>query len=169
MHPTLLPQGRGRASIPWSILYGLSSTGVTLFKLDVGVDSGPIASQVVLPISPSETATDLYAKICQAHIQLIREAFPLLLSNNLSLTPQDSTLATYWTGRKPVDGLITSNMTVSEIDRLVRATTHPYPGAYFFKNSRKCLVWSGYPSFHSGCSPFHASDGIYWMSDYEFV
>src|SRR5690554_2083 len=42
MHPTLLPCGRGRASIPWAILKGLDTTGVTLFKLDEGVDTGPI-------------------------------------------------------------------------------------------------------------------------------
>src|SRR6266496_1733341 len=42
IHPTLLPAGRGRAPIPWAILKGLKQTGVTLFKLDAGIDTGPI-------------------------------------------------------------------------------------------------------------------------------
>ena len=50
MHPTLLPVGRGRAAIPWAILKELPETGVTLFKMDEGVDTGLIGSQVVIPI-----------------------------------------------------------------------------------------------------------------------
>ena len=45
MHPTLLPEGRGRASIPWAILKNLDRTGVTMFKMDEGVDSGPILDE----------------------------------------------------------------------------------------------------------------------------
>ena len=51
MHPTLLPVGRGRASIPWAILHQLSETGVTLIKLDEGVDTGPIVAQFIIPLS----------------------------------------------------------------------------------------------------------------------
>ena len=49
IHPTLLPEGRGRAPIPWAILKGLPRTGVSLFKLDQGVDTGPILDQAVVP------------------------------------------------------------------------------------------------------------------------
>ena len=46
IHPTLLPEGRGRASIPWAILKELNETGVTMFKMDNGIDTGPIAGQI---------------------------------------------------------------------------------------------------------------------------
>src|SRR5262249_6026267 len=50
MHPSLLPIGRGRAAVPWAILLGLQETGVTLFQLDEGVDTGPIVAQVRIPV-----------------------------------------------------------------------------------------------------------------------
>ena len=62
MHPTLLPVGRGRAAIPWAILKGLKQTGVTMFKLDEGVDTGDIIGQGIIEINENTTATDLYKK-----------------------------------------------------------------------------------------------------------
>ena len=60
MHPTLLPLGRGRAAVPWAILKGLDRTGVTLFKLDEGVDTGDIIGQEVIELREGITATELY-------------------------------------------------------------------------------------------------------------
>src|ERR671936_50395 len=80
MHPTLLPKHRGRAAIPWAILSGLAKTGVTLFEIADGTaDSGPLVGQVEVPIAPDETATTLYARITQAHVDLVREYVPKLL------------------------------------------------------------------------------------------
>ena len=78
-------------------------------------------------------------------------------------------MVTYWPGRKPSDGLITSQMTIGEIDRLVRATTHPYPGAYFLDGNLKYIVWSGSPLYKKGSVPYQALDGIYWIFDFEIV
>ena len=66
IHPTLLPQGRGRASIPWAIIKDLDETGVTMFKLDDGMDTGPILGQVVVPVEADETAATLYEKVVEA-------------------------------------------------------------------------------------------------------
>src|SRR5919198_449065 len=80
MHPTLLPRHRGRAAIPWAILSGLAKTGVTLFQIADGTaDSGPIIGQVELPIARDETATTLFAKLADAHVELIRRCVPELL------------------------------------------------------------------------------------------
>ena len=115
MHPTLLPKGRGRASIPWAILKGLNQTGVTLFKLDHGVDTGPIISQRVVQIASDETSSSLYSRITDAHVSLIRESWPLLVSNSVILHPQDVTCHCL-AGRSPDDGVILPSMTVLEID-----------------------------------------------------
>lgn len=53
IHPTLLPQGRGRASIPWAIIKGLDETGVTMFKLDDGMDTGPSSVRSSYPLKPT--------------------------------------------------------------------------------------------------------------------
>lgn len=141
MHPTLLPVGRGRAAIPWAILKGLDQTGVTLFKLDAGVDTGLIAEQIVIPLGPQTTATDLYDAVDAAHADLIRKAVPQLMAGTLALRNQDEALASVWPGRKPEDGEIDLQGSVWAAERLVRAVTRPYPGAYFHDGEAKVIVW----------------------------
>lgn len=142
MHPTLLPKGRGRAAIPWAILNGLEKTGVTLFKMDAGVDTGPIAGQIEIALSPDITATQLYEKVNSAHVQLMRTSVPLLIADKLELTIQDNLKASVWPGRKPEDGEINLAGSVFDAKKLIRAVTHPYPGAFFYKKSKKYIVWS---------------------------
>jgi methionyl-tRNA formyltransferase len=142
MHPTLLPVGRGRAAIPWSILLGLPETGVTLFKLDSGVDTGPIAAQVRLQLAPTETATTLYERVNAAHRQLILEHWPQVMSGDIVLTPQDDTRATVWEGRRPEQGRLDPAMGVADAERLVRAVTRPYPGAFVDLEGRRLRIWS---------------------------
>lgn len=141
MHPTLLPEGRGRAAIPWAILKGLRETGVTLFKMDAGVDTGPIAAQISIPLAPRTTATELYAKVDRAHTELMRRAIPGLLSDTLMLREQDESQATDWPGRRPEDGQIDLRGSVWDAERLVRAVTKPYPGAFYFREEKKIIIW----------------------------
>src|SRR5919199_4941981 len=90
MHPSLLPRHRGRAPIPWAILSGLARTGVTLFEiLDATADSGPIVGQVEVPLAPDETASTLFDKLARAHVDLLREFVPQLVSNTVRRVPQD--------------------------------------------------------------------------------
>lgn len=141
IHPTLLPVGRGRASIPWAILLGLPETGVTLFQLDEGVDTGPILAQQRVTIAPRETATTLYEKVCQAHRDLILRYWGALESGALVSRSQAEDLATLWPGRRPEDGRLDPAMRVIEADRLVRAVTRPYPGAFIDIQGRRLRVW----------------------------
>jgi methionyl-tRNA formyltransferase len=144
MHPTLLPKGRGRASIPWAIIKGLKETGVTLFKLDNGVDTGPIIGQIKIPIKRNETALSLYDLIISGHRDLIKNVWlKNLMPDNISLDYQNDKNATFWPGRKPEDGQILTTMSMKKIDRIVRATTKPYPGAFFLNNNKKIIIWSG--------------------------
>jgi methionyl-tRNA formyltransferase len=143
IHPTLLPEGRGRASIPWAILKGLKRTGVTLFKLDEGVDTGDIVDQEILPIASDETATSLYSRVQLSHETLIKRVWPQLVNNTLRLQEQDEEFASQWPARTPEDGRITSQMDCESIDRLVRATTHPYPGAFIDTTSKRYRIWAG--------------------------
>lgn len=141
IHPTLLPTGRGRAAIPWAIIKGLKETGVTLFKLDTGVDTGPIADQHVIPISKIETAKTLYEKVNIAHGDLIAKVYKKMENRSVHLIEQEELKATYWEARTPADGEIFFDMTVEEAERLIRATTHPYPGAFIKTNYGKMIIW----------------------------
>lgn len=178
MHPTLLPEGRGRASIPWAILKGLPETGVTLFKLDEGTDSGPIAAQRRIPIAPDEDATTLYRKVAETHADMLVEAWPALLRGDVEFREQDHSRATVWPGRKPEDGRLRLDMTAADAERLVRAVTRPYPGAFLDTTDGRIRVWKaeilasgGVPGFDAGHDPGAATiqfaDGALRLLDWE--
>lgn len=142
-HPTLLPKGRGRASIPWAIIKGLNETGVTFFRIDEGVDTGDIVAQERIPIDQVETATSLYSKVELAHRTLCVQVVNALKAGSLEAKAQDETQATIWPGRTPDDGVLTTDMSVVEVDRLVRATTSPYPGAFIDLSGKRYTIWTG--------------------------
>lgn len=145
LHPTLLPEGRGRAPIPWTILKGLRRSGVSLFHLIEAADAGDIITQSSYDVSPDETATTLYQKVCQATYRLVKETYPLLAAGLAPRRPQDESKTTHWTKRTPEDGLIDWNRSSTTIDTLIRAVTHPYPGAFSYLRGKKIIIWRGKP------------------------
>jgi methionyl-tRNA formyltransferase len=170
-HPTLLPVGRGRAAIPWAIIKGFDVTGVSFFKMDEGVDTGLILGQEEVPIHSNETALTLYNKVNTAHETLIKKIFINLRDHNVGGEVQDESRATYWVGRKPKDGELSLTMTVDEVDRLVRATTDPYPGAFIIRGDKKVTIWSGVISQDKvDSNVYHEivlGDGFFYATTYE--
>ena len=154
MHPTLLPRHRGRAPIPWAILAGLARTGVTLFEItDPTADSGEIVGQVVLDIAPDETATTLFQRLAEAHVQLTRELVPRLLARTAPRIPQDPSRASSWPKRTPADGIIDWETRAPYLYDWVRAQTRPYPGAFTFLGDEKVVVWGARPVDLEGSVP----------------
>jgi methionyl-tRNA formyltransferase len=146
MHPTLLPRHRGRAPIPWAILSGLARTGVTLFEIvDSTADSGAIVGQVGVDIAPDETATSLFARLADAHVQLVRELVPQLLSRSAPRIRQDPSRASSWPKRVPADGIIDWETRAPYLYDWVRAQTRPYPGAFTYFGDDKVIVWGARP------------------------
>jgi methionyl-tRNA formyltransferase len=146
MHPTLLPRHRGRAPIPWAILSGLARTGVTLFEIvDSTADSGAIVGQVVVEIAPDETATTLFERLAQAHVEIVREYVPQLLTRTAPRVPQDPRRASMWTKRAPADGIIDWETRAPYLYDWVRAQTRPYPGAFTFLGDERVVVWRARP------------------------
>jgi methionyl-tRNA formyltransferase len=171
MHPTLLPEGRGNAAIPWAIIKNLQTTGVTMFKLDEGIDTGPIIASVEIPIARAETARSLYAKSASGHRRLIRETWPLLHANAVQLSPQDEGCATVWPRRRPADGELNGSMDVETVSRMVRALGEPYPGAYIQISNRKLIIWEGVSQepLDEDSIRLTFSDGYYWATNYDWV
>lgn len=167
MHPTLLPEGRGRASVPWAILKGLKKTGVTMFRLDEGVDTGDILGQVEIPMEEDITATELYARVNAAHIELIEKYWQDIMGDSLKLRKQDESLATEWPGRTPEDGRLSHGMSMQEAGRLVRAVTRPYPGAFYEEDGKKVIVWSATVSETPAKKSFYLEDGYLNPIEYE--
>ncbi len=154
MHPTLLPRHRGRAPIPWAILSGLARTGVTLFEIvDATADSGAIVGQVVVDIAPDETATTLFERLANAHVELIRELVPQIIARTAPRIPQDPRRASTWPRRAPADGIIDWETRAPYLYDWVRAQTRPYPGAFTFFGDERVTVWAARAVDLDGIAP----------------
>jgi methionyl-tRNA formyltransferase len=168
IHPTLLPVGRGRAAIPWAILKRFEKTGVTLFKLDEGVDTGPVLSQHEISLNSTVDATCLYEMVNNAHTALIKKVIPALQSDSVVLKQQNNQLATLWPGRRPEEGEIDLSGSVWDAECLVRAVTHPYPGAFVDYADSRLIIWKAKVVSKSNAEQFvEFSDGFLECIEWE--
>lgn len=137
-HPTKLPEGRGRAPVPWTILQNKKSSAVSFFFIDEGVDTGEIILQRGFSIPENCYANDLYSIIAKELGIGFVNIYNLLKSNSpLSIIPQSSTEVTHTAKRTKLDGVIDFNKNSKEIDLLIRAVSYPYPGAYSYYNYQR--------------------------------
>jgi methionyl-tRNA formyltransferase len=141
LHPTALPEGRGRGVIPWTILMGQTTTGVSMFYLDEDMDTGDIIQQNMLTLDVHETALTLYKKVQSEIRKMVQIIAPTLKDGKLTGVPQDHSRSTYFAKRTPEDGRIDWKQSDYQIDQLIRATTHPYPGAFTFYKGKKIVIW----------------------------
>ncbi|MCD6297087.1 MAG: bifunctional UDP-4-amino-4-deoxy-L-arabinose formyltransferase/UDP-glucuronic acid oxidase ArnA, partial [Deltaproteobacteria bacterium] len=141
LHGSLLPEYRGRCPINWVLVNGEKETGVTLHYMTQDPDDGDIVCQEKIVISDMDTAQSLHEKMTKASSGMLDEILPLLKDGAAPRNPQDHAKATYFSGRHPEDGEIDWYNTASEVRNLVRAVTHPYPGAFTHLGDRKCMLW----------------------------
>ena len=142
MHPTLLPEGRGRAPIPWALIKGLERTGVSLFWCETGADTGPLLDQREVPIYYEDTAVILGGRTDVVAAELLIKAASELSCGEVRRVPQDKSKATTWPKRRPEDGLIDWSWTGRRIYDWVRALSHPYPGAFAEVEGQRLNVWA---------------------------
>lgn len=145
LHPSLLPKFRGRSPINWALVQGETETGVTLHHMVEKPDRGDVVAQRAIPIHEDDTALTLHRKATEAARALLRDALPLLAARRAPRIPQDHSRASYFGGRRPQDGEIDWNRPARRIYDLVRAVTHPYPGAFSWQGERRLFVWWARP------------------------
>ncbi len=141
LHGSLLPKYRGRAPVNWMIANGEREAGVTLHHMVARADAGDIVGQRATAIAEDDTALTLYRKLVPLGVDLIREFHPQIVAGRAPRRPQDLSLGSYYGRRGPEDGRIDWRWPARRIVNLVRAVTHPYPGAFGFIASRKLLIW----------------------------
>ncbi|MBZ0271032.1 methionyl-tRNA formyltransferase [bacterium] len=127
-HASLLPKYRGAAPINWAIIRGESVTGVTIMKMDTGVDTGPTFLRREVPIAPDDNAATLTDKTAHVAGELALLALDAIEGGSAEFAPQDDAHATYAPMLEKDDGLIDWTHTAGDIDRLIRGVT-PWPGA----------------------------------------
>ncbi|NLH95365.1 MAG: formyltransferase [Synergistaceae bacterium] len=145
MHGSLLPRYRGRACVNWAVLKGETRTGATLHVMTEKADAGDILDQEAVPIDFTDTAQDVFWKVRDAARKVLARTWPLLREGRAPRTPQDESLATTFGRRRPSDGRIDWNRSALELYNLVRAVTHPFPGAFSYIGERKWFVWKAWP------------------------
>lgn len=127
IHASLLPRWRGNP-IAAAIMAGDAETGVTVMKMDAGLDTGPILAQHKEPIQPDDTCATLEKRLAQLGAELLVETLLPYLAGDLRPQPQPEEGVTYAPQLRKEDGLIDWSRPAVELDRQVRAVT-PWPGA----------------------------------------
>jgi methionyl-tRNA formyltransferase len=141
LHPSLLPSYRGRAPVNWVLVNGERETGITLHHMVARADAGDIVGQRAVAIDDSDNALTLYRKLVPLCVELITELHPQIVAGTAPRRKMDIARGSYFGRRRPEDGRIDWRWPARRIFNLVRAVTHPYPGAFCFVNGRKLLVW----------------------------
>jgi len=142
LHGSLLPAYRGRVPVNWALVHGETRTGVTLHYMTEKPDAGDIVAQQAIEIDPEDTALKLHQKLAPASRELLMKILPQLAAGTAPRVPQTENGASYFGGRKPVDGEIDWTCPAETVRNLVRAVTRPYPGAFSHIGQRKCLFWT---------------------------
>jgi methionyl-tRNA formyltransferase len=129
VHASLLPAYRGAAPIAAAILAGDKVTGVTIMRMDEGLDTGPILAQAECPIGVDDTTASLSVRLAELGARLMVETLPGWLGGEIEARPQDDSLATYCRTLAKEDGRLDWTRPAEALDRQVRACD-PWPGTF---------------------------------------
>ena len=145
LHGSYLPKYRGRVPVNWVIINGEAETGATLHYMLEKPDAGDIVDQEKVAISFTDTAFDVFNKVTDAAVAVLRRAWPRLVDGTAQRIPMDLKSGNYCRGRKPADGLIDWSLSAITIYNLIRGVTHPYPGAFTSLGGKKVIIWKAWP------------------------
>ncbi|MBW6472880.1 MAG: methionyl-tRNA formyltransferase [Anaerolineaceae bacterium] len=141
VHGSLLPRWRGAAPIQAAILHGDEETGITIMKMDAGVDTGPILKQKSITISEDDTSESLGKSLSQLGANLLIETMPDYLIGNLKPISQPEEGATYAPRLEKENGYLDFSKSALELDRQVRAY-FPWPGTFIEIGNERIKVTS---------------------------
>ena len=130
VHASLLPRWRGAAPIQAALLHGDGLTGVTIMRMDAGVDTGPMLAQRSEPIQPEDTAASLGERLARLGADLLVETLPGYVSGQIQPQPQDESQATRAPMLKKEEGQLDFSQPARDLAHKVQAF-NPWPGTYF--------------------------------------
>jgi methionyl-tRNA formyltransferase len=143
LHPSLLPRHRGASPIPAAILAGDRETGVTLMRMDAGLDTGPIVAQTHVPLSGTETAPDLEAHLETVAAALLADNLRPWLRGEIRARPQPAEGASLTRSLRREDGRLDPDRPATELERQLRAY-QPWPGSFLETPTGRIVVWAGH-------------------------
>jgi methionyl-tRNA formyltransferase len=128
VHASLLPRLRGAAPIQWAIMRGESETGVSIMRMEAGLDTGPVAARRALAIANDDTAGGLSAKLAELGGALLAETLPAIMKGDVALEPQDEAAHTLAPPLSKADGRLDFNRPARSVSAQARGVD-PWPGA----------------------------------------
>ena len=141
VHPSLLPKYRGAAPMNWALIRGEEKTGITIMRMDEGVDSGDILLQEETPVEPGETYDHLHDRLAVLGAQCLLRAIEELAAGTVRRIPQDHTRATLAPRLKKDDGLIRWEAPARDIANFV-AGLSSVPGAFTHLDGKVLKVYT---------------------------
>jgi methionyl-tRNA formyltransferase len=153
VHGSILPKYRGAAPIQWAILNHDAETGVTIMKMDAGLDTGAIVSIVTTPVQATDNAQTLHDRLAALGAELLIRTLPGYLSGEVQPVPQPATGSTYARKITKEDGLLDWTLDATTLWCRVRGLT-PWPGTFTSLTvggkSQGLKVWRAEPAEGSG-------------------
>ncbi|MGK2851385.1 MAG: methionyl-tRNA formyltransferase [Candidatus Limnocylindrales bacterium] len=149
LHPSLLPRHRGATPIPAAILAGDPETGVTLMRMDAGLDTGPIVAQERVALAGTETTPDLEARLATIAADLLDRSLAPWTRGELDATPQTTQGATLTRPLRREDGRLDPSRPAVELARQVRAY-QPWPGTFVDTVVGRLTIWAATPDDAAG-------------------
>lgn len=140
IHASLLPKYRGAAPIQWSVINGDEVTGVTIMKMDEGIDTGDMILKREVEITTEETGGGLFDKLAEIGGPLVVEAMDMIEKGTAVYTPQDHEKATHVSMISKEFGEIDWGKSAAEIERLIRGL-NPWPSAFTKLNGKTFKIW----------------------------
>ena len=140
-HPSLLPRFRGGSAIPWQLIKGETRTGVTVFWVDPGIDTGPILLQKSAAVGSDDTAGSLYYNtLFELGIATVLESVDLIAAGSAPRLPQDESQASYDPLCRDAHAHIDWDRSAAEVYNLIRGCD-PQPGAYVLRAGNKVRAY----------------------------
>lgn len=152
IHASLLPRWRGAAPIQRALLAGDRDTGITIMRMDAGLDTGPILLERSIAIGADDTSGSLHDRLARLGAELICEALDRTERGELVPRPQPVDGATYAAKIDKREALIDWHRPAAELDRLIRAMS-PVPGAQTTLDGAVIKLWRAHPVEGSGAPP----------------
>ncbi|UGT92521.1 methionyl-tRNA formyltransferase [Mycobacterium ostraviense] len=140
LHDSLLPRFTGFSPPLWALISGESEFGLTVHRMDDGLDTGDILIQRALPIGPTDTGTELVMRSMDLIPGVLAEALTALESGTAVWRPQNKAERTYFHKRSERDSLIDWSWPAEDLERFVRALSDPYPRAFTFYRGERIEV-----------------------------
>ena len=144
VHTSLLPKYRGAAPIQWAVAHGDRETGVTIMKMDAGLDTGPIVAQRRTPIQSTDDSATLHDRLAQLGAELLWETIPDYVAGKIQARPQPAEDVSHAPKIRKEDGRVDWNRPAIETWNRLRAFT-PWPGAFTFLRSAEHRLGTNSP------------------------